>query len=70
MRCEECGAQNAQQVRLAVHGARGETWVSAQHLCLACRYDAGNALADRDEDGELPTLKVRIPNVTRDRRQP
>ena len=64
MRCEDCGAPNAQPVRLAVQGARGEWWVCVQHLCPACRYEAATAAADRDEDGELPTLKVRVPGLS------
>ena len=69
MRCEECGKQNARSVRLVVKGSRGEEWVCVQNLCPACRYEATTAMVDRDEDGEMPTLKVRVPEDIRSRRE-
>jgi hypothetical protein len=68
MRCDECGAQNAQPVRLAVAGARGKTWICVEYLCPACRYEAETVMADRDADGETPTLKMRVPKQSQDER--
>ena len=67
MRCEECGHEPAWPVRLAVRGARGEWWGCVQHLCPACRYEAATAMADRDEEGETPTLKMHVLVAYRDR---
>lgn len=58
MRCDECGTENALPVRLEVKGARGEDWICVQNLCPSCRYEATTALADLDEYGESPTLKI------------
>jgi hypothetical protein len=40
-----------------------------QHLCPGCRHEAATVIADRDEDGETPTLKMHALAVNQHERE-